>query len=143
MGRKRTMNRMAMRSEFDEEERPTEEEEERDEDEEEGDEEEEEGDEEEPEEEEAAEEDEEVEVKPKKVKKKKPVKAPAKPRARASKQVRMKVVWGVFNNSNQMVESYPYPQKADADAKAAKLMADKKATHFVQPVKQPLEEKEK
>lgn len=147
MARKRTMNRMAMRSEFDEEERQTEEEEEKDDDEDEdedGDDEDEEGgDDDEPAE--GGEDDEEAEVKPKKKPKKKPtpVKAPAKPRARASKVVRMKVVWGVFNNSNQQLEIFPFPDKADADAKAAKLTADKKATHFVQPVKQPLEEKEK
>ena len=68
MARKRTMNRMAMRSDFDEEERQNEEEEERDEDEEEGEEDEEEGEEEEGEEEEAGEEDEEGEIKPKKKK---------------------------------------------------------------------------
>jgi hypothetical protein len=51
------------------------------------------------------------------------------------------VTWGVFNNSHQMVAQYDYPKKADADAHAARLMADKKSTHFVQPVKEPIEEK--
>ena len=53
----------------------------------------------------------------------------------------MKVVWGVFNNSNQRVAAYEYPKRAEADAHAAKLTADKKSTHFVQPVKEPIEEK--
>src|SRR5207237_1258773 len=116
MARKRTMNRMNMRTDYEEgEERPEEEEEaaDDDEEEEEGDEEEEEGaaeGEEEPAEG-AGEDDEEAPPKPKK--KKKVVKAPAKPRARASKQVRVKVVWGVFNNSSQQVATYPYPQEAD------------------------------
>jgi hypothetical protein len=79
-------------------------------------------------------------------KKKKPVKEPkpkAKPksRSRAAKVVRMKVVWGVFNNSNQRVAVYDYPKRKEADDHAARLTADKKSTHFVQPVKEPIEEK--
>jgi hypothetical protein len=73
------------------------------------------------------------------VKKKKP--ARAKPRTRTPKVVRMRVVWGVFNNSNQRVATFDYPKRKDADDLAAKLSADKKATHFVQPVKEPWEEK--
>jgi hypothetical protein len=146
MGRKRTMNRMNMRGEYDEGEERQEEEAESADDEEEEDEEGE-GDEEEEAEgdEEPAEgdEDEDAPPKPKKVPKKKPPKAPAKPRARASKQVRLKVVWGVFNNSNQQLATYPYPQEDEARAHAEKLIADKKTNHFVQRVKVPMEEKEK
>jgi hypothetical protein len=79
------------------------------------------------------------------VKKKKAAKAPkvAKPksRSRAAKVVRMRQVWGVFNNSHQCVATYEYPKRKDAEAHAAKLTADKKNTHFVQPVKEPIEEK--
>lgn len=83
---------------------------------------------------------------PKKKKKKKVVKEPkvkAKPksRSRAAKVVRMKVVWGVFSNSNQRVATYDYPKKDEADAHAARLTTDKKSTHFVQPIKEPIEEK--
>jgi hypothetical protein len=89
------------------------------------------------------EDDEEVAV-PKKKKAAK-VKAPkvAKPktRSRAAKVVRMRLVWGVFNNSHQCVATYEYPKRKDADAHAAKLTADKKNTHFVQPVKEAIEEK--
>jgi hypothetical protein len=88
-------------------------------------------------------EDEDEEEKPKKKKKKEP-KAPkpkAKPRSRAAKVVRMKVIWGVFNNSNQRIAAYEYPKRKDADDHAARLTADKKSTHFVQPVKEPIEEK--
>jgi hypothetical protein len=90
------------------------------------------------------EEDEEGEEKPKKKKKPpaKPKPAP-KPRARAAKHVRMKIVWGVFNNSNSQVETYPFSQEREARAHAEKLSTDKKQTHFVQKVKKPLEEKEK
>jgi hypothetical protein len=65
----------------------------------------------------------------------------AKSRARAVKIVRMKVVWGVFNNSNARVAVYDYPKRKDAEEHAARLTADKKSTHFVQPVKEPIEEK--
>jgi hypothetical protein len=65
----------------------------------------------------------------------------AKSRTRTPKITRMKVVWGVFNNSNQRVATFDYPKRKDADDLAAKLTSDKKATHFVQPVKEPMEEK--
>ena len=53
----------------------------------------------------------------------------------------MKVIWGVFNNSNQRVAVFDYPNRKEADDKAAQLTADKKQTHFVQPVKEAIEEK--
>jgi hypothetical protein len=95
-------------------------------------------------EEEAAAEDEdegegEEEAPPKK--KKAAAKPKAKPRTRTPKITRMKVVWGVFNNSNQRVATFEYPKRKEADEHAAKLTADKKNTHFVQPVKEPMEEK--
>lgn len=74
--------------------------------------------------------------------KKKKVKAPAKPKAkrtRAPKITRVRVVWHVFNNSNQKVAEFEYPKRKDAEDLAAKLTADKKNTHFVQPVKVPIE----
>jgi hypothetical protein len=74
-------------------------------------------------------------------KKKAPAKPKAKPRTRTPKVTRMKVVWGVFNNSNQRVATFDYPKRKEADDHAAKLTADKKNTHFVQPVKEPMEEK--
>ena len=78
----------------------------------------------------------------------KPPKAPKAPakgksRARSAKTTRMKVVWGVFNNSNQRVAVYDYPKRKEADEHAARLTTDKKQTHFVQPVKEPFEEKVK
>jgi cobalamin biosynthesis protein CobT len=88
--------------------------------------------------EEAAEE-EEAEAEP--PKKKKPPAKPAKPRTRTAKAVRMKVVWGVFNNSNQRVAVYDYPKRKEAEEHAAKLATDKKGTFFVQPIKEPIEDK--
>lgn len=100
------------------------------------------------EDEEGGDEEDEDEEAPKKKKKKAKapakakVKAPAKAkRTRTPKVVRMRVVWGVFNNSNQCVATYEYPKKTDAVEHAARLTADKRSTHFIQPVKEPIEEK--
>jgi hypothetical protein len=91
--------------------------------------------------------DEDEEEKPKPKKKKAPAKAktPRPSRARTPKVVRMRVVWGVFNNSHQMVQEFEYPNKAGAEEHAAKLTADKKSGHpfFLQPVKKPMEKEEK
>lgn len=66
----------------------------------------------------------------------------AKPkRTRTPKLVRQRVIWGVFNNSNARVQTFPYPQKQEADDYARKMMADKGSTFFVQPIKEPIEEK--
>ena len=143
MARKRTQNYREMRADFDEEAEVRTDEEEGDEEEDD-----EEGDEEEEEEGAAAEgepaeegEEGDDEDAPKKKKKPKP-KPKAKPkRTRVAKVVRMRVVWGVFNNSHQKVAEYEYPKRADADAHAARLIAEKKTTHFVQPIKEPIEEK--
>ena len=74
-------------------------------------------------------------------KKKKVVKEPKPRKSRASKQAPQKVVWIVFDNSNKPVgEPFPYPKKQEAEELAAKLQAEKKSTHFVQPVRKALEE---
>jgi hypothetical protein len=72
-------------------------------------------------------------------------KAPAKPRTRtrSTKVTRMKVVWGVFNNSNQCVATFDYPRRQEAEEMVTRLTAEKKTTHFLPPVQEPLEEKEK
>jgi len=139
---RRILNRKDLRADYDAaERRKTDEDEVEDEEEDSDEEESDEADEEaEGEEDEAEEEaEEEAPVKPKK----KPKKAaePKPKRVRTPKVVRMKVVWGVFSNSNQRVASYDYPKKKEAEEHAAKLMADKKQTFFVQPVKEPIEEK--
>jgi cobalamin biosynthesis protein CobT len=89
------------------------------------------------------EDEEEEEEAPKKTKKKAPVKEAKPKRSRAAKQVRMKVVWGVFNNSNQCVARFDYPKRKEADDHAAKLAAAKTPPQpfFVQPVKEAIEEK--
>jgi hypothetical protein len=79
----------------------------------------------------------------KKKKAKAPPKEPKPRKSRASKQVRMKVVWGVFNNSNQRVATFEYKKKDEAYDHAAKLQAAKNPPQpfFVQPIKEPMEEK--
>jgi hypothetical protein len=86
---------------------------------------------------------EEEEAPPPKKKKKAAPKEPKPKRSRAAKQVRMKVVWGVFNNSNQCVARFDYPKLKEAQDHAAKLAAAKTPPQpfFVQPVKEPMEEK--
>jgi cobalamin biosynthesis protein CobT len=130
----------AERRKEDEEKEEEEEGEEEDEDEEEGDEESDEASDEE-EEPEEGEEDEDGEERPKKKKKVAAPKPKAKPRSRAAKVVRLRLVWGVFNNSNQCVKTFEYPRRKDADDHAAQLTADKRQTHFVQPVKEAIDEK--
>ena len=57
------------------------------------------------------------------------------------KVVRLRVVWGVFNNSNQPVAKFDYPKKQEAEAHAAKLTEEKKGqTFFVQPIKEAIAE---
>ncbi|HTU23459.1 MAG TPA: hypothetical protein VMG10_35815 [Gemmataceae bacterium] len=87
-------------------------------------------------------EEEEEEAPPKK--KKKPAAKEAKPkRSRTAKQVRMKVVWGVYNNSNQCVAKFDYPKRKEAEEHAAKLSAAKNPPQpfFIQPIKEAMEEK--
>jgi hypothetical protein len=101
--------------------------------------------------EEAAEDSEEVDEEPQgeedeeapvvKKKKKAPAKEPKPKRTRAPKHVRQKVVWVVFDNSNKRIATYDYPKKQEADEHAARLKEEKKMTYYVQPVKEPMEDK--
>lgn len=82
--------------------------------------------------------------KPKKAKAKK--KAEPKPKAktptkrtRAVKEVRMKAIWVVFDNSGKRVKEFPYPKKSDAEALLAEKIEEKKGTFYIQLVKEPLE----
>lgn len=137
MPRKRTLNRMDYRGDFDEEGEPkAAEEEEKDEDEE-GDEEEDESAEADAEEEPSDGDDEEAPKPVKKVKKK----APAAPkRTRAPKVVRMKAVWVVYDNSSKQIETFPFNLKADAEALLEQKNTDKKG-FYLQLVKVPYDEK--
>lgn len=146
-GRRRTLNRMDLRAANEAAERRAKDDDtEEKEDEEEEDEEDDEasddagGDDEEEEDEGGDDEEEEAPKPKKKPAKPKAAKAPAK-RTREKKAIRMRMIWAVFNNSNQRVAAFDYPKRAEAQALAEKLTTDKKSTHFVQPVKEPIEEK--
>jgi hypothetical protein len=70
--------------------------------------------------------------------KKKPVKR--KSRAKAAKEVRLKAFWGVFNQSMKRVALFEYSQRKQAEKKASELSTSQKSPHFVQPVKEVIEE---
>ena len=74
----------------------------------------------------------------KKAKKKKAAKR--KSRAKASAEVRMKLFWGVFNQSLKRVALYEFNQRKQAEKKAVDLSKGGKSPHFVQRVKEAIEE---
>ena len=63
-----------------------------------------------------------------------------KSRSKTAKEVRLKAFWGVFNQSMKRVALFEYSQRKQADKKAAELTASAKSPHFVQPVKEVIEE---
>jgi hypothetical protein len=69
-------------------------------------------------------------------------KAPAKRKSRAkvAKEVRLKAFWGVFTQSLRRVALFEHSQRAEADKKAADLSESGKSPHFVQLVKEVIEE---
>lgn len=66
--------------------------------------------------------------------------AKRKSRAKSSEPARMKLFYGVFNQSLKRVALYDFTQKRQADAKAAELSASGKSPHFVQKVKEAIAE---
>lgn len=70
--------------------------------------------------------------------KKAPVKR--KSRAKVAKEVRLKAFWGVFNQTLRRISLFEYSQRAEADKKAADLTESQKTPHFVQLVKEVIEE---
>jgi hypothetical protein len=65
---------------------------------------------------------------------------PHKSRAKDAKQVRLKAYWGVFNQSLKRVALFDHCDRKAADKKAAELSQSGKSPHFVQPVKEIIEE---
>ncbi len=70
--------------------------------------------------------------------KKKPVKR--KSRAKTAKEVRLKAFWGVFNQSMKRVALFEYSQRKQAEKKANELSTSAKSPHFIQPVKEVIQE---
>lgn len=69
-------------------------------------------------------------------------KAPAKrkSRAKATKEVRLKAFWGVYNQSMKRVALFDYSERKQADKKATELTASQKTPHFVQLFKDVISE---
>src|SRR5262245_55455938 len=71
-------------------------------------------------------------------------KIPAAPRARKPRAkkapTRMRVRWGVFDGGMKQVAIFDYNQHAAADEKLADLLAKKKGSYFIQPVREPMPE---
>ncbi len=69
-------------------------------------------------------------------------KAPAKRRKKRAEpvEVRMKLFWGVFNQSLKRVALFEFDQKKEADKKAVDLNKTGKTPHFVQRVKEIIKE---
>jgi hypothetical protein len=62
---------------------------------------------------------------------------PSKRRRQAP--LRTQVVWGVYDNSGQLIATVAYSDEAEARQLALQLSKDKRSTHYVQPVKQRVE----
>ncbi len=63
-----------------------------------------------------------------------------KSRAKTPKEVRLKAFWDVLNQSMKRAARFEYSEKKHADKKAAELSANSKSPHFVQLVKEVIEE---
>ena len=75
--------------------------------------------------------------KKKAVKKKTPTR---KSRTKAPDNLRMKLFWGVFNQSLKRVALFEFSQKKQAEKKAEDLSKSGKSPHFVQKVKEVIQE---
>lgn len=63
-----------------------------------------------------------------------------KSRAVAANPIRLKAFWGVFNQSLKRVALFDYCNRKAADEKAAELSQLGKSPHFVQPVREVIDE---
>jgi len=75
-----------------------------------------------------------------KVAKEKKPPAKRKSRSKTPEIIRMKLFWGVFNQSLKRVALFDFTQEKAAKAKAAELSASGKSPHFVQKVKEAIAE---
>lgn len=64
-----------------------------------------------------------------------PVEAPPKPRRRVKVETRTRIYWAVFNQDCKRVAVFEFDQKAEAEKRAAKLLADSGENHFLQKIK--------
>jgi hypothetical protein len=66
-------------------------------------------------------------------------KKPAAKRVRVPKEVRRKAVWVVFDNASKRVETFPFNQKAEAEAFLARKVEEKKGTFYINLLKEEME----
>jgi hypothetical protein len=67
----------------------------------------------------------------------------AKPkRSKAKVVVRKRLLWGVFSSSMKEEGRFPYADREGAESRAVDLAAKHKRTYFVQPIKEPVADKE-
>jgi len=66
--------------------------------------------------------------------------APRKSRAKSAKDIRLKAFWGVFNQTLKRVALFEYNERKKAEKMAAELTAGGKSPHFVQLVKDVVQE---
>lgn len=76
----------------------------------------------------------------KKKKAAKPKTTRRKSKSAANKQVRLKAFWGVFSQSMKRVALFEYSHRDQAEKKAQALTESQKTPHFVQIVKEVIEE---
>ncbi|HUS40070.1 MAG: hypothetical protein WBF93_02230 [Pirellulales bacterium] len=63
-----------------------------------------------------------------------------KSRKKVVPEVRLKAFWGVFNQSLKRVALYEYSQRRQADKKSEELAEKSGSPHFVQPVKEVIQD---
>ena len=63
-----------------------------------------------------------------------------KSRKKAAPEVRLKAFWGVFSQSLKRVALYEYSQRRQADKKAEELEEKQNSPHFVQLVKEVIQD---
>jgi hypothetical protein len=66
--------------------------------------------------------------------------AKRKSRSKVAKEVRLKAFWGVFNQSLRRIAVFEYSQRQEAQKKADDLSESQKSPHFVQLVKEVIQE---
>lgn len=67
-----------------------------------------------------------------------PAERSSEPRSRPIAAPKQRLVWGVFDTGGRSVATFPYAQKADAEARAKQLEERGKGKHYVRSVKESM-----
>ena len=60
---------------------------------------------------------------------------PVKPRRRVKVETRTRIYWAVFNQDCKRVAVFEFDQKAEAEKRVVKLIAESEEHHFIQKIK--------